>query len=351
MAMAQREHGETIVAGPGHDGGFTVTWALAVLRRHARLATVVFSVVLAGAATSAMSLPDIYRSTATVLVEHPGTTEGVGKSLIAGELETRLQTIGQEVLSQARLTALMDRFDLYPELRAHGAHAAAVERLRRDIQVKLTKAEPGAGRPTTVAFSIMFRWRHPETVARVANALAAFYVEENGKIRERQASAARLTRLTQELAQMQEVYTSQYPDVIRLKAEIAALERLPRATAAVGEEFRILDPASPARSPAAPKRFGFVLLGIGLGLGAAVAAVLLADQFDGSFHTLEELRAFTNVPVLASIPRIGVARPNRQPRWLTAAPIAVGLVLVVLVSYHLASGNDQLAFLFSRTTP
>src|SRR5439155_1415879 len=111
MAMAQREHGETIVAGPGHDGGFTVTWAL------------------------------------------------------------------------------------------------AVERLRRDIQVKLTKAEPGAGRPTTVAFSIMFRWRHPETVARVANALAAFYVEENGKIRERQASAARLTRLTQELAQMQEVYT------------------------------------------------------------------------------------------------------------------------------------------------
>ena len=218
MALAQREHGETIVAGPGHDGGFTVTWALAVLRRHARLATVVFSVVLAGAATFAMSLPDVYRSTATVLVEHPGTTEGVGKSLIAGELETRLQTIGQEVLSQARLTALMDRFDLYPELRAHGAHAAAVERLRRDIQVKLTKAEPGAGRPTTVAFSIMFRWRHPETVARVANALAAFYVEENGKIRERQASAARLTRLTQELAQMQEVYTSQYPDVIRLSA-------------------------------------------------------------------------------------------------------------------------------------
>jgi len=251
MAMAQREHGETIVAGPGHDGGFTVTWALAVLRRHARLATVVFSVVLAGAATSAMSLPDIYRSTATVLVEHPGTTEGVGKSLIAGELETRLQTIGQEVLSQARLTALMDRFDLYPELRAHGAHAAAVERLRRDIQVKLTKAEPGAGRPTTVAFSIMFRWRHPETVARVANALAAFYVEENGKIRERQASAARLTRLTQELAQMQEVYTSQYPDVIRLKAEIAAL-RKPRSEPGRAEALRI----RPARDRSRPRRGG-----------------------------------------------------------------------------------------------
>ena len=329
------EHGETIVAGPANDGGFTITRALALLRRHTRLATVVFGAGLASGATFAMSLPDIYRSTATVLVEHPGTTEGVGKSLIAGELETRLQTISQEVLSQTRLMALMDRFDLYPELRMRGDDAAAVERLRRDIQVKLTKAEPGR-RPTTVAFSIVFRWRHPETVARVANALASFYVEENAKMLERQASAARLTRLTQELAQMQEVYTSQYPDVIRLKAEIAALKRLPRASSAVGEEFRILDPAIPARSPVAPQRVGFILLGIGLGLAAAVAAVLLADQFDGSFHTLEELRT---------------GRLDRTPRWLTAAPIAVGLVLVVFVSYHLASNNDQLAFLLSRSTP
>jgi uncharacterized protein involved in exopolysaccharide biosynthesis len=330
MAMNQ---GETIVADPAHDGGFC--WLFARLRRRPRLATVVFVAVLASAATFAMSLPDIYRSTATVLVEHPGTTEGVGKSLIAGELETRLQTIGQEVLSQTRLLALMDQFDLYPELRMRGDDAAAVERLRRDIQVNLTKAEP-ARRPTTVAFSIGFRWQHPETVARVANALAAFYIEENAKMLERQASSARLTRLTQELAQLQEVYTSQYPDVVRLKAEIAALKRLPRASSAVGEQFRVLDPAIPARIPVAPQRVRFILLGIGLGLAAAIAAVLLADQFDGSFHTLEKLRAY---------------RLDRTPFWLTAAPIAVGLVLVVLVSYHLASSNDQLAVLFSRRTP
>src|SRR5882724_10374730 len=186
--------------------------AALLLRRHARLATIVFAVVFAGAATVAMSLPDVYSARATVLVEHPGTTEGTGKSLIAGELETRLQTIGQEVLSQARLMALMESFDLYPELRARGAHVAAVERLRRDIQVKLVRVEQAAGRPTTVAFGITFRCRDPETVAQVANALASFYVEENAKIRVRQASAARLTRLTQELAQMKEVYTASYPD-------------------------------------------------------------------------------------------------------------------------------------------
>src|SRR5439155_2456426 len=203
MAMAQREPGETLVSRAArNDGGGATTRALTALRRHAWLAAIAFLVIFAGVATIAMSLPDIYRATATVLVEHPGTTEGTGKSLIADELETRLQTIGQEVLSQARLMALMESFDLYPELRARGAHVAAVERLRSDIQVKLVRVEPAAGRPTTVAFGITFRCRDPETVARVANALASFYVEENAKIRVRQASAARLTRLNQELAQM-----------------------------------------------------------------------------------------------------------------------------------------------------
>jgi uncharacterized protein involved in exopolysaccharide biosynthesis len=351
MATLQREAVEALVSRTARSGdGAEVTRPLAVLQRHARLAASVFFVVLAGAATVAMSLPDIFRATATVLVEHPGTTEGSGKSLIAGELETRLQTIGQEVLSQARLLALIASFDLYPELREWGAHATAVERLRRDIQVKLVRAEL-AGRPTTVAFSITFRARDPETVARVANVLAAFYIEENAKMLVRQASAARLTRLNQELMQMQEVYTPRHPDVIRLKTEIAALERSPKASAAVGEEFRILDPAVAARNAVAPPRLLVVLLGAVLGLGAAAFAVALADRLDGSFHTVEELQAFSRLPVLVTIPHIGAVGTSRHRLWLTAAPIAIGIVLVVLVSYHIGSGNDQLAALFSRGAP
>src|SRR5215467_2897292 len=346
--MTPREYGDAFGARAGRYSRGAAD-VLAVFRRHAWLAAIAFAVVFAGAATFAMSLPDVYRATATVLVEHPGTAEGAGKSLIAAELDTRLQTIGQEVLSQARLTSIMESFDLYPGLRA-SAPAAAVERIRRDIQVRLVRAEP-AGRPTTVAFGITFRARDPETVAQVANVLAAFYVEENAKILVRQASAARLTRLNQELTQMQEVYTPRHPDVIRLKAEIAALENLPKATAAVGEEFRILDPAVPAQNAVAPPRALFVLLGMGLALAVAAVTVVLVDQLDGSFHSVEELRAFSRLPVLAVIPRIGAPRTDRRRLWLTATPIAIGLALVVLASYHIASGNDQLAFLFSRGAP
>ena len=51
-----------------------------------------------------------------------------------------------------------------------------------------------------------------------------------------------------------------------------------------------------------------------------------------------------------TIPRIG-AGGSRQRLWLTVAPIAVGIVLVALASDHIASGNDQLASLFSRGAP
>jgi len=115
------------------------------------------------------------------------------------------------------------------------------------------------------------------------------------------------------------------------------------------KNFESWIPLCPLETPSRPAPL--VHPGLSLGLGAAAAAVMVADRLDGSFHPFEELRAISKLPVLVTIPLIGATRPDRPPLWLRAAPIAIGLGLVVLVSYHLASGNDQLAFLFSRGTP
>jgi hypothetical protein len=104
----------------------------------------------------------------------------------------------------------------------------------------------------------------------------------------------------------------------------------------------------PARHAVAPQRQLFILLGPALSLGVAALAAMPADHLDGSFGTLEELQAFSTVPL--TIPRIGTGK-SRTRFWLTAGPLAIGLVLVVLASYHIASGNEQLAFLFSRVAP
>ena len=65
---------------------------------------------------------------------------------MSGELESRLHVIKQEILSRARLTDLINRFDLYPDLRARGDMDAALEQVRRDIQVELTGPEQVSGR-------------------------------------------------------------------------------------------------------------------------------------------------------------------------------------------------------------
>jgi len=227
----------------------------------------------------------------------------------------------------------------------------------------------------TIAFSVSFRGPDPETVSRVANALASFYVEENLKLRER----ARLARLRQELAQMQQVYNSQYPDVIRLKTEIEATERQLAGALRVGDgfllwksgtpqrggdavpgreqepaelsrpaEFRVLDPAIPAWRAAAPDRLRLVLFGVLVTVGATAAALLLAERLDTSFHSRDELRAFTRVPVLAAIPQIVATADAASPRrWFTAVAVAGGLV-GVLVSYYVAHGNEQLVWMLSR---
>jgi len=116
-------------------------------------------------------------------------------------------------------------------------------------------------------------------------------------------------------------------------------------------QFRILDPAIPAKEPQAPNRIGLILAGVLLAVGTAAAAAMLAERLDTSFHTFEDLRSFAKVPVLASIPHVPsadeTARLARRHRLATAS-ITLGLALVVAASYYLAHGNDQLVRLLSR---
>jgi uncharacterized protein involved in exopolysaccharide biosynthesis len=354
-------------SGPATRGASAVDAALTALAagsRRWRLAAVVFCTLLAGVATLAVSLPSMYRYTVTLLIEHrDAVPEGGGPVGASDDLETRLHRITEDVLSRDRLAALMDRFDLYPKIRRRDREAA-VRQLRSDIQVKL-KTEPGSVRPTTIALSVTFRGRDSETVARVANALASFYIDENLKLRE----VGRLARLRQELAKMQETYTSQYPDIIRLKGEIAAGEQ--RLSAGVthlgerpgaldvsprradvpgqrGDELRILNPAIPTGQPAAPDRVRLALAGLLVAVAATVGAVLLVESMDTSFHTPDDLRAFTKVPVLTVIPRIVVPSDTRPPEWRITVSFALCLGLAVLLSYFIAHGNERLAWMLAR---
>jgi protein tyrosine kinase modulator len=162
--------------------------ALWMRRRLVALAafTAAFAVVL----SLAVWLPDLYRATVTVLVETQQVSEAFVHATVTSELDTRLQRIQQELTSRARLEDLIARLGLYGDLRQRGLPLEAiVERMRKDLDLELEGVDqPSGARGQTIAFKISYVGRDPETVARVANVLAAFYVDENSKIREGQAA-------------------------------------------------------------------------------------------------------------------------------------------------------------------
>src|ERR1041384_812213 len=91
--------------------------------------------VVASAAPAAVvvglvtSLPNVYRSTATVLVERQQVPEAFVRPTVTGEVETRLQTMSQAILSRSRLASLITRFNLYAELRGSLSIEELVDRM------------------------------------------------------------------------------------------------------------------------------------------------------------------------------------------------------------------------------
>ena len=134
-------------------------------------------------------LPGIYRSTATVLVERQQVPEAFVRPTVTSALETRLQTIAQEVLSRARLENVITRFRLYEDLKSRVSPEEVIDRMRSDIRIEYRGADTtGSGQRSTIAFAISYRGQNPFVVAQVTNTLASFFIEENLKVRGRQAA-------------------------------------------------------------------------------------------------------------------------------------------------------------------
>src|SRR5262249_43235535 len=78
------------------------------------------------------------------------------------------------------------------------------------------------------------------------------------------------------------------------------------------EQFRVIEPAIPGHKPDSPKRAQLLLAALVGSIGLAIGAALLAEHLDTSFHSVDDLRAVSPVPVLVSIPRIVITTDRRR---------------------------------------
>lgn len=217
--------------------GLSLAGALAALRRRRWSALFAFVAALTAVISIVSFLPDVYGSSATVLIDRQQIPDELVRSTVTSGLEIRLHTISQEILSRSRLQALIERFDLYPDLRRNSSMEEVVERMREDIRIELKGGAPRNERATTVAFTVSYIGRDPKKVALVANTLASFYIEENLKVRERQAAGTAeflrvqldnmkrtLEQQEQAVGQFKERHIGELPQ--QMEANLATLEQL-----------------------------------------------------------------------------------------------------------------------------
>jgi len=130
-------------------------------------------------------VPLIYKAETLILVESQKIPENLVASTVNAELQDRIATISQEILSGTRLQSLIDKFGLYSDERQSTSTEELIDRMRKDIQIKL---ERGWSRNQPGAFHVSYQGKEPEVVAAVVNQMGNFFIDQNLKAREEQAS-------------------------------------------------------------------------------------------------------------------------------------------------------------------
>jgi polysaccharide biosynthesis transport protein len=160
-------------------------------------------------------LPSRYRSGTLILVEQPSMPRDYVTPNVTDDLQTRLQSITQQILSRTRLLRIIDELNLYADQRGQLNPDDLVERMRKDIEIELVRDE----RHQITSFNIYYSSRDPHVAQQVTSELTNLFISENLELRQQKSEdttkflAQQLETARQALAEQEEkvrVYKDQH---------------------------------------------------------------------------------------------------------------------------------------------
>lgn len=169
----------------------TVKDLKSIVRRRKKACIVLPLVVFLAALIVALALPDVYRSQTTILIEGQEIPENFIRSTVTSFLEERLNVMTQRIMSHNKLASLVRQYDPYPEMRGEGGEdiGGMVAELKKNIELETISTSTGTGsNKVTTAFTLSFSGKDPQVVQNITRALASFYIEEDIRSKEKQAS-------------------------------------------------------------------------------------------------------------------------------------------------------------------
>jgi polysaccharide chain length determinant protein (PEP-CTERM system associated) len=175
-----------------------------------------------------------YASHAVVLVEQPVVPEfvegdavhgGSAKSVVSEDLNQRLASMQEQILSRTRLQHLVEQFGLYKEDVNKVPMEVLVDRLQKAITVKPLNPTQGTQPTALPGFNLDVTLAEPWLAQRVCTEITSMITEQNLKLREQQAedttqflgaqleeAKAKLDVQDAKLAQFQGMYVGELPE-------------------------------------------------------------------------------------------------------------------------------------------
>ena len=202
--------------------------------KHRWLVIIPFCVAMCIGIYLSLTLPRIYQSNTLILVEPQRVPSNYVKSIVTQTIESRISTISQQILSRTNLEKIMNQFQLFSKPEQENIFKEdKLEAIRKRIEIQVSSK----GRQGTNTFAISYKGSDPQTTMKVTNTLATYFIDQNLKVRESQATGTNifldgeLKTVRQRLAKIEEtlkIYRMKFMGELpeQLQTNLTILSRL-----------------------------------------------------------------------------------------------------------------------------
>jgi len=416
MVQGQKQSAERNLEKP--DPGLDIWHYIGVLRR--RFLYFVFPFVIIAAAGSAvtMLLPAVYVAEGKLLVESQQIPTELVRPTNTATAKERMQIIEQRIMTRENLLSIADKYQVFASRRQIMSGTEVLDLMRTRTRMVPFELDQSRRRndTVTIALSIGFEFEQPDIAMRVANELLTLILNEDARNRTRRAQettnflAGEVKRLETELgsiegqitefkrrysgetasektsvqlallrAEFQEkaaLYADAHPDMVRLKRQIGALEKIVAKTtqfdsglealqnqrtalqknlenasqkaltarlgeslerAQFSERLEVIEQAILPQRPTKPNRPKLLALTFALAMLGGVGLVAFVHMLSGAIQGPRDLYGVADAYLLVAIPYIETKKETFRKKLKMAATIsaAVGSIAAGLVSVHL----------------
>jgi len=290
----------------------------------------------------------IYKDQLAALTKEPAET-----SAALQERNEKLAEADREIDTLDKELALLRQHykETYPDVQTVAARLAGARKRREDILQEETAKKPATPAPRPPNPQTVREARDLDAVIRRLQSSIEAKDLEIQEYNKQMKSANDAMKAYQGRIETIPMGEKEYGDLLRdrdmAKQKYEDLEtKLGRAQIAQemegrkqGETLELLDPASLPQNPAEPKRPLVISIGAGIGLLLGIVIAGAREMKDTSLKNLKDVRAYTQMSILGSIPLLEndfVVRRRRRLSWLgwTTASLAAVVVISGSIVYY-----------------